>query len=164
MAGLLARGSLPIADLPGNAQWSVMATGSPLTVAGAATASAPVRVVLTVFPINPLDFVRRGTIAFTLSGRLAPVNEAKIPVVSQFEFRLRMEGGGQVDVPRMTPLRTKRTLGRRLVSTRSGPSLLLSHCPHLDLQVTGPDAAITFQALLAERQMARAHSTFVVHL
>jgi hypothetical protein len=93
MAGLLARGSLPIADLPGNAQWSVMATGSPLTVAGAATASAPVRVVLTVFPINPLDFVRRGTIAFTLSGRLAPVNEAKIPVVSQFEFRLSTQPG-----------------------------------------------------------------------
>jgi hypothetical protein len=86
MAGLLARGSLPIADLPGNAQWSVMATGSPLTVAGAATASAPVRVVLTVFPINPLDFVRRGTIAFTLSGRLAPVNEAKIPVVPERLF------------------------------------------------------------------------------
>jgi hypothetical protein len=35
---------------------------NPLTVAGAATVLVPFRVVLTVFPINPLGVIARGTV------------------------------------------------------------------------------------------------------
>ena len=40
---------------------------------------------------------------------------------------------------------------------------LIASLPASGLESGSPDTAITFQALLAERQMARAHSMFVVH-
>src|SRR5690242_8578113 len=64
MAGLLAHGSSPCADLPGFCPVVLsMALGYPLTVAGAATALAPSGSSAPCSTINPLDFIRRGTIA-----------------------------------------------------------------------------------------------------
>jgi hypothetical protein len=40
---------------------------------------------------------------------------------------------------------------------------LIASLPASGLESGSPDTAITFQALLAERQMARVHSLFVVY-
>ena len=71
MAGLLARGSLPCAAFPVS-QWRILALGSPLTVAGAAAASAEA---FTAFPFNP----RREPSARTLAGAPAPRQSAASP-------------------------------------------------------------------------------------
>src|SRR4051794_24152065 len=62
MAGLLAHGSSPDADLPG---FPVVTIGSRLAAysCGGSHGFGPDWVVLTVFPINPLESIRRGTIA-----------------------------------------------------------------------------------------------------
>jgi len=62
MAGLLARGSSPDADLP---DCSVVTDRSRLAAysCGGSHGLGPDWVVRTVFPINPLEFIRRGTIA-----------------------------------------------------------------------------------------------------
>src|SRR4029077_16637255 len=62
MAGLLARRSLPDADLPGH---PVVTDSNRLAAysCGGSHGLGPCWVVRTVFPINPLEFIRRGTIA-----------------------------------------------------------------------------------------------------
>jgi hypothetical protein len=61
MAGLLAHVSLRFADLPG---LPVVYVGKKLYAysCGGSHGFGPYWVVRTVFPINPLDFIRRGTI------------------------------------------------------------------------------------------------------
>ena len=74
-AGLLARGllvSVPSQDL--RSQWFV-AELTPLTVAGAATASG--NLALTAFPFDP----RRGTVMQTLGRRTERVNKLRPHVV-----------------------------------------------------------------------------------
>jgi hypothetical protein len=55
------------------------------------------------------------------------------------------------DIGPMNHFDPKRTVG------------LIASLPASGLESASPDTAITFQALLAERQMARAHSIFVVY-
>jgi hypothetical protein len=85
MAGLLARASPPCADLPG---FPVVMNGTRLAAHSCRRGHGlgPLWVVRTVFPINPLDSIRRGTID---RGSITPSPSAVKPDCRPLRARLR---------------------------------------------------------------------------